>query len=418
MRKVERAVAELLEMTGRRQEDLLAPADCEALGRARARLRSSSALLRSQTDLAVSEVRQSLHSLQSVLQHQGGEKVEEVVKEVVEVVEMEEEKLLVSLDQLDEAVSQLEFDQRAISVWRDSLERILSSLQPGPGGHSEAARLARLALLHLVQVRSAGLGGAALNTALENFLRSTRNIRNIITATEPGQESDQGEEQEEKEDLEEEKSLESPLDLMICAAEAGDEAGVTLYSTMFTEHALKLVEVADLACTMSSNQEGEGVEAVRQAASHLQSLHSQVISAARVLTVRSDSQAAHTNMARFRQDWDQAVMVLTEAVDNVVTIQDFLTVSEKQILEDMRSTCIAVRERDRLTLANTARSVEARTVRITEVIQAEMEKFETGLYTETVLEAVRVMQSSRVPQFVAQVRVEHSHWSRFFYTLL
>ena len=108
-------------------------------------------------------------------------------------------------------------------------------------------------------------------------------------------------------------------------------------------------------------------------------------------------------MARFREDWDQAVLLLTEAVDNVVTIQDFLAVSEKHILEDMRTACIAVRERDKETLANTARSVEARTVRITEVIQAEMEKVEAGLYTETVLEAVRQMATSRVPQFVAGV---------------
>ena len=128
-----------------------------------------------------------------------------------------------------------------------------------------------------------------------------------------------------------------------------------------------------------------------------------MINAARVLTVRSDSQAAHTNMARFRQDWDQAVLVLTETVDSVVTIQDFLAVSEKHILEDMKAVCIAVRERDSVSLTNTASSVEARTVRITEVVKAEMEKSEAGLYTQTVLEAVRQLQSSLVPQFVLQV---------------
>ena len=123
---------------------------------------------------------------------------------------------------------------------------------------------------HLVQVRVAGRGGAGLNTALENFLRATREVRNIITA---GQETAQ----EEEEELKERKAPPvSPLELMICAAEAGDEARVTEYSAMFTEHALKLVEVADLAVTMSSSQEGEAVEAVRQAAANLQSFHSQV----------------------------------------------------------------------------------------------------------------------------------------------
>ena len=61
---------------------------------------------------------------------------------------------------------------------------------------------------------------------------------------------------------------------MISAAKAGDEAGVRTYSEMFSEHALKLVEVADLACRMGEGQTGVGE--VRQAASVLQSLYSQV----------------------------------------------------------------------------------------------------------------------------------------------
>ena len=273
VREVERKVGDLLEMTGRRQEDLLDLAECEALARVRASLATSSARLRSRSDLAVSEVSRALERLRWVLQHHGQYQGEEVVvvKDDVEevVVEEEEEKLLVALDHLDEAVSELEFDRRAISDWREGLETILASLHTRVRGQGEASRQARLALNHLVQVRSAGLGGAALNTALENFLRSTRNIRNIITATGPCQE-------DLEDDLEEEKPLVSPLDLMISAAEAGDEAGVRLYSAMFSEHALKLVEVADLACRMSSSQESDGVEEVRQAASHLQSLHSQV----------------------------------------------------------------------------------------------------------------------------------------------
>ena len=149
-------------------------------------------------------------------------------------------------------------------------------------------------------------------------------------------------------------------------------------------------------------------EALDQWEQSLDISHSQVINAARVLTLRADSQAAHTNMARFREDWEEAVRVLTETVDNVVTIQDFLAVSEKHILEDMRAACLAVRERDGRSLAATATSVEARTLRISEVIQAEMEKFEAGLYTEAVLQAVRQLQSRHVPQFVALVRVLHS----------
>ena len=235
---------EVLEVTGRRQEDLLAPAEVKTLAEARERLRRSSALLRSQSDLAVGRVREALEQIQAVLLHPSNHQVEE----------MEEKELLVGLDHLDEAVTGLEFDPAKVSVWRDSLETILTSVQPGSGAHCEVARLA---LQHLIEVRTEDRGGAALNTALENFLRASRDIRNLITARE--------------------KALVSPLELMISAAEAGDEAGVREAGARFSEHALQLVEVAELACSFrSSSQGGKGVEAVREAAAQLQSLHYQV----------------------------------------------------------------------------------------------------------------------------------------------
>jgi catenin alpha len=53
---------------------------------------------------------------------------------------------------------------------------------------------------------------------------------------------------------------------------------------VFTEHANKLVEVANLACSMSDNE--EGVKLVRVAAGQIESLCPQVINAARILAAR------------------------------------------------------------------------------------------------------------------------------------
>ena len=61
----------------------------------------------------------------------------------------------------------------------------------------------------------------------------------------------------------------------------------------------------------------------------------QVINAARILTLRSSSSAARDNMAVFRASWDQALALLTQAVDSVVTIDDFLAVSESHVLDDV-----------------------------------------------------------------------------------
>ena len=44
------------------------------------------------------------------------------------------------------------------------------------------------------------------------------------------------------------------------------------------------------------------------------------------------------------------VRILTEAVDDIVTVDDFLAVSENHILEDVNKCCLALQEGDSATL--------------------------------------------------------------------
>ena len=66
----------------------------------------------------------------------------------------------------------------------------------------------------------------------------------------------------------------NPLLLLIRAAQEGREKDVEQFGEVFTEHAHKLVEVANLATSMSSNE--EGVKMVRYAASQIENLCPQV----------------------------------------------------------------------------------------------------------------------------------------------
>lgn len=66
----------------------------------------------------------------------------------------------------------------------------------------------------------------------------------------------------------------TPMQMMVDAARAGQEAQVEALSILFQEHATKLVEVANLACTMSANE--EGVKFVRMAANQVEQLCPQV----------------------------------------------------------------------------------------------------------------------------------------------
>jgi len=81
---------------------------------------------------------------------------------------------------------------------------------------------------------------------------------------------------------------------------------------------------------MSNNE--DGVKMVRTAAAQIENLCPQVINAARVLAVRPRSKLALDNMDVFRDAWQAQVRLLTEAVDDITTIDDFLAVSGIELL--------------------------------------------------------------------------------------
>ncbi len=194
-----------------------------------------------------------------------------------------------------------------------------------------------------------------------------------------------------------------PLLVLIEAAKNGNVSEVEDYAQVFTEHASKLVEVANLACSMSSNE--DGVKMVRYAASQIESLCPQVINAARILAARPRSKVAQENMEAFRDAWDNQVRILTEAVDDITTIDDFLAVSENHILEDVNKCVLALQEGDADTLDRTAGAIRGRSARVCNVVTAEMDNYEPGNYTERVLEAVACLRDQVMSNFASRVEM-------------
>ncbi|XP_069140339.1 catenin alpha-2-like isoform X2 [Argopecten irradians] len=194
-----------------------------------------------------------------------------------------------------------------------------------------------------------------------------------------------------------------PLLVLIEAAKAGDEKGVEEYAKVFEEHANKLVEVARLACSMSSNE--EGVKLVRMSAAQIESLCPQVINAARILASRPRSKVAQENMDVFKDTWEGQVRILTDAVDDITTIDDFLAVSESHILEDVNKCVLALQEGDADTLDRTAGAIRGRSSRVCNVVSAEMDNYENGPYTDRVMEAVSMLREQVMPNFAEKVEM-------------
>ncbi|XP_005175749.1 catenin alpha [Musca domestica] len=193
----------------------------------------------------------------------------------------------------------------------------------------------------------------------------------------------------------------TPLIDLIEAAKTGNEKLVREKSEIFTKHAEKLVEVANLVCSMSSNE--DGVKMVRYAAAQIESLCPQVINAASILTVRPNSKVAHENMTAYRQAWEVQVRILTEAVDDITTIDDFLAVSENHILEDVNKCVMALQMGDAEILRVTSGAIQGRSARVCNVVEAEMDNYEPCIYTKRVLEAVKVLRDQVMPKFDQRV---------------
>lgn len=58
----------------------------------------------------------------------------------------------------------------------------------------------------------------------------------------------------------------------------------------------------------------------------------QVINAALALAAKPNSKVAQDNMDLFKEQWEKQVRVLTDAVDDITSIDDFLSVSGKWYL--------------------------------------------------------------------------------------
>ncbi|RZC32359.1 catenin alpha, partial [Asbolus verrucosus] len=230
-----------------------------------------------------------------------------------------------------------------------------------------------------------------LNRAIDNMGRKTRDLRRQLRKAVVDHVSD--------------SFLETnvPLLVLIKAAQNGNEKEVEEYAVMFTEHSNKLVEVANLVCSMSNNE--DGVKMVRYAAAQIDNLCPEVINAARILAARPRSKVAQENMDAFKQSWENQVRILTEAVDDITTIDDFLAVSENHILEDVNKCVLALQEGDADTLDRTAGGIRGRSNRVCNVVTAEMDNYEPCIYTKRVLEAVKVLNDQVMPKFSQRVQV-------------
>ncbi|XP_061491128.1 catenin alpha-3 isoform X3 [Rhineura floridana] len=238
----------------------------------------------------------------------------------------------------------------------------------------------------------------ALNIAIDNMCKKTRDLRRQLRKAIIDHISD--------------SFLDTTVPLLVLTetAKNGREKEIMEYAAIFKEHTFRIIEVANLACSISTNE--EGIKIVQTAANHMETLCPQVINAALALAARPKSQVVRSNMEMYKNTWDNHIRVLTEAVDDITSIDDFLAVSESHILEDVNKCIIALREQDADGLDRVAGAIRGRAARVAHIVSGEMDNYEAGAYTEGVMRHVQYLTNAVIPEFITQVNTALENLSK------
>ncbi|XP_064540668.1 catenin alpha isoform X2 [Drosophila montana] len=413
MRQFGRNAGELIKQAAKRQQELKDPQLRDDLAAARAMLKKHSTMLLTASkvyvrhpeldlakvnrDFILKQVCDAVNTISDVAQGKSSQPTD---------VYSGAGELAAALDDFDEGIiidPMTYSDKRSRQLLEERLESIISAaaLMADADCTRDERRerivaecnAVRQALQDLLSEYMSNMGqkdnSPALDRAIDQMCRKTRDLRRQLRKAVVDHVSD--------------SFLETttPLIDLIEAAKSGNEKKVREKAEIFTKHAEKLVEVANLVCSMSNNE--DGVKMVRYAAAQIESLCPQVINAASILTVRPNSKVAQENMSAYRQAWEVQVRILTEAVDDITTIDDFLAVSENHILEDVNKCVMALQVGDAKDLRGTAGSIQGRSSRVCNVVEAEMDNYETCIYTKRVLEAVKVLREQVMIKFEQRV---------------
>ncbi|KJH53668.1 vinculin family protein [Dictyocaulus viviparus] len=247
----------------------------------------------------------------------------------------------------------------------------------------------------------------------------------------------------------------TPLLILIDAAKRGDSDATSQTGQLFLDHANKLISVAHLACEMSSDV--EGVRIIRFTAGQLMKLAPQlcfqlwsalfiVVNAAHLLCAHSDSKAAQENMDVFRGIWQDktggaGILVLrlvfdiillivieliglriqmtqsencdthllTMAIDSIMTLDDFLAVSEAHIVEDAMTGLQAIHEGDGDMLDRASGAIRGRSLRVCSAVDAEMDVLQLSAYTERVKMATRKLRDEMLGLYALRAEAVVTH---------
>ncbi|CAI4225142.1 unnamed protein product [Auanema sp. JU1783] len=191
--------------------------------------------------------------------------------------------------------------------------------------------------------------------------------------------------------------LHSPLLNLIAAAESRDPERTEICAKHFLQHADELVKVAKRSCEMSTDL--EGIRVIRYTADSLEKLAPEVANAAHLLCAQGDSEVAKKNMQVYREAWLSKVRLLTMAVDSIISLDDFLAVSEAHIGEDAMRGIEAIHVSDSTLLDGCAGAIRGRALRVCSVVENELDALPVNSYSDRIKIATVKLRGEKLNEF-------------------
>ena len=186
------------------------------------------------------------------------------------------------------------------------------------------------------------------------------------------------------------------LEALIQTAKSGKKSDSEKIES-FTNYANELIELSFLACFMSSNFEGN--QMVQVIAKRLQYQIPHVIHTSKILCLHNTSKEALQNMEIIRDAWISDVKLLTLAIDDIISVNDFLLICENEILNYINNCLVHLQANKSTEFKQTVLQVIHRIQRVCNLVTSEMSNFESCAFTNKILETVETLRSKQTVLF-------------------
>nr|AYN71347.1 alpha-catenin [Oscarella pearsei] len=196
--------------------------------------------------------------------------------------------------------------------------------------------------------------------------------------------------------------VDMPLIAMVEPAKSGHRKEVEQRARTFRSQAEMFLQVAKMVGSFSSSP--QSLKALRVATKDVQFSYTQVINAARSVAIHPKSVTARKNLESFEDFWMHQVKELTFAVDDVIDIDDFLVVSEYHLLEELKSSMMAVQVGNPDTMDMHLANVKGIVSRLCDVVLAEISRAmdeKQDEYAKTMENSVSCLQEIAMSQYIS-----------------